>query len=363
MASSPATPDVMVPMSMRWQMMPIATDWLDGDNRRSRWLNVLARLKPGVSIEQAQAAMDVLYRQISEVEAKLLESQSESFRKRVVERKMTVTPAATGLGGDFRQSTGTAIVVLMAMVGMVLLIACANVANLLVARGIDQRKEVAIRQALGAGRWRIVRQRLIESFVLAAAGGALGLLSVHVARPTAAGARFRPTVRRACCRPIPTSRRRLHAGRLASLTAIVFGLVRRCQRRAPISPARSRRSRAGRAAGTAPGRLREGLVVAQVALSLMLLTGAGLFARSLFNLRLLDPGYRMDRLTVHGRSLAERLLGRAREAVLRARPRPSWRRCLASGRCRARGDAAHGRRQLAIDGAGRRATSARKART
>ena len=165
------SPDVLVPVMMKAQMTPT---WDDLLNRRSRWLTVMARLKPGVSAEQAESAMNVIYRQINEQELKEIQNPSQSFRERFVSKHLFLRPGQKGRS-DLRQQFSTPILVLMGMVGLVLLIACANVANLLLARGAARQKEVAIRLALGASRGAIVRQRLIESLVLAAAGAVLGL--------------------------------------------------------------------------------------------------------------------------------------------------------------------------------------------
>ena len=164
-------PDVMVPVTMKAQMTPT---WDDLLNRRSRWLTVMARLKAGVSREQAEAAMNVVYRQINEQELKEIKTSSPTFPDRFRNKHLFLRPGQKG-PSDLRNQFSTPILVLMGMVGLVLLIACANVANLLLARGAARQKEVAIRLALGAGRAAIVRQRLIESFLLAAAGAALGL--------------------------------------------------------------------------------------------------------------------------------------------------------------------------------------------
>ena len=281
--------DVMVPLMMKAEMTPT---WNDLDNRRSRWLTVMARLKPGISRTQAEAAMNVIYRQINEQEIKEVPGGSESWRQRFVSKHLDVLPGHKGLS-DLRQEFSTPLIVLMSMVAVVLLIACANVANLLLARTMARQKEITLRLALGAGRARIMRQQIVESGLLAAAGTIAGLLfawwtgglllSALPGDPAARSLSADPDLRIAGFA--------LLAG---VLTAIVFGIVPALQAtRAGVTSALKEES------GTVAGggrqiRLRRVLVVAQVALSMVLLAGSGLFARSLYNLKSLDPGFRVD---------------------------------------------------------------------
>ena len=281
--------DVMAPLMMKAEMTPT---WNDLDNRRSRWLTVMARLKPGISRTQAEAAMNVIYRQINEQEIKEVPGGSESWRQRFVSKHLDVLPGHKGLS-DLRQEFSTPLIVLMSMVAVVLLIACANVANLLLARTMARQKEITLRLALGAGRARIMRQQIVESGLLAAAGTIAGLLfawwtgglllSALPGDPAARSLSADPDLRIAGFA--------LLAG---VLTAIVFGIVPALQAtRAGVTSALKEES------GTVAGggrqiRLRRVLVVAQVALSMVLLAGSGLFARSLYNLKSLDPGFRVD---------------------------------------------------------------------
>lgn len=283
--------DVMVPLMMKAQMTPT---WDDLENRRSRWLTLMARLRPGVSREQALAAMDVIYRQINEAEIKDIPNASATFRQRFVEKRLVMLPGNRGVS-DLRTQFSTPLIVLMGMVGMVLLIACANVANLLLARTTSRQREIAVRLALGAGRGRIVRQQLVESGLLALAGAAVGLvlaawtgqLLLAALPGDAAGRNLSSS---------PDLRVALFALALAVITALVFGLVPALQAtRATVTSAL--KEEAGSVAGGGrQARVRRGLVVAQVALSMLLLAGAGLFARSLYNLKSIDPGFRVDSL-------------------------------------------------------------------
>jgi predicted permease len=185
--------------------------------------------------------------------------------------------------------------VLMGMVGMVLLIACANVANLLLARTSSRQREIAVRLALGAGRGRIVRQQLVESGLLALAGAAVGLvLATWTGELLLAALPGDPATRNLSSSP--DLRVTAFALGLALLTAFVFGLIPALQAtRATVTS--SLKEEAGSVAGGGrQAQFRRLLVIGQVALSLLLLAGAGLFARSLFNLKSVDPGFRIDNL-------------------------------------------------------------------
>jgi predicted permease len=299
-------PDVMVPVMMKAQMTPT---WDDLLNRRSRWLTVMARLKPGVSPGQAEAAMNVLYRQINEQELKEIKTASQSFRERFVNKHLFLRPGQHGRS-DLRNDFSTPILVLMGMVGMVLLIACANVANLLLARGAARQKEVAIRLSLGASRGAIVRQRLVESLVLSAAGAALGLaLAWWTGELLLKMLPFDEASRTLTA--APDVRVTLFALAAALVTAILFGLAPALQSTRPALVTTLKDESGSVVGGTGHARFRKGLVVAQVSLSVLLLAGAGLFARSLYNLKTLNPGFQADQLL--GFSIDPSLNGYSRE--------------------------------------------------
>ena len=284
-------PDVTVPVAMKAQMTPT---WDDLQNRRSRWLTVMARLKDGMSRAQAEAAMNVLYRQINEQELKDITTASPTFRERFVGKHLFLQPGQKGRS-DLRAQFSTPILVLMGMVGVVLLIACANVANLLVARGAARHKEVAIRLALGASRGAIVRQRLLESLLLAAAGAALGLVFAW----WTGGLLLRTLPSDETARTLsadPDARVTMFALAAALLTALISGLGPALQSTRPALTATLKDESGSVAGTTGQARFRKSLVVAQVGLSLLLLAGAALFARSLYNLKALDPGFQSDQL-------------------------------------------------------------------
>jgi putative ABC transport system permease protein len=283
--------DIMVPMMMKAEMTPT---WNDLDNRRSRWLNVMARLKPGTSRNQAATAMNVIYRQINEQEVHDIPNASESFRKRFTSKHLDVLPGQKGLS-DLRREFSTPLIVLMSMVGVVLLISCANVANLLLARTTARQKEISLRLALGANRARIVRQQFVESGLLALAGTFVGLLLAWWTGALLIDALPGDPASRTLS-ATPDVRVTMFALAVGVLTAFVFGIVPALQATRTTVTAALKEDSGSVSGGGRQVRLRRGLVIAQVALSMLLLAGAGLFARSLYNLKTLDPGFRVDDL-------------------------------------------------------------------
>jgi predicted permease len=286
------TPDLLVPVMMKREASP---NWDGFDDREYRWLNVFARLKPGVPMRQAEAGMQALYRAASEEDiARMKNPLREHDREQYLGQKLELRAAAQGIN-SLRADWETSLLALMAMVGLVLLIACSNVANLMLARANGRQKEIAIRLAMGAGRMAIVRQLVVESLIIAVAGGVLGLI---VTNWTTAGLlRLLPDDATGGWLAASLDWRTLgFCTALAVSTGILFGLAPAIgSTRLDLAPALKEQS-GNAAAGGAQAWLRKLFIMAQVALSLMLLVGAGLFGRSLFNLMTEDPGFHAEKL-------------------------------------------------------------------
>lgn len=277
----------------------ITTNWDALDDTRDAWFYLIGRLKPGVSREQAEASLRVTYsqRQQEELQGEIFRrfpDQKERFLKQV----FTLIPAAKGQS-SLRERAERPLVVLECLVGVVLLIACANVANLLLARAAARQREIAVRAALGASRWQIVRQLLVEHSLLALAGGAAGLA---ISVPLAAGLiRFIPiNPADLSLTPTPDPRILLFTGGVTILTALIFGLTPALQA-SRVEPGATLKAEAGAVAGgRGHVRLRKTLVAFQVGLAALLLIAAGLFARTLNNLRDVDLGFKTGRVVMFG---------------------------------------------------------------
>ena len=254
-------------------------------------LLLMGRLKPGVSLQQARAEMTVLYQFT-------IEERSRNSKDPVTRQlKIELEPAGAGLS-LLRDHFDQPLLALMALVGVLLLIACINIASLLLARGAGRRGEMAVRISLGASRLRLVRQVLTESLMLSVAGSLLGILLAYfgaraLLRIMTSGRQIIGLPRSFEIQVQPDARILLFTVGIALLTGVLFGL-------APAwaaftsAPASSLRE-TGRAGETKFRRLfGKSLVVAQVALSVALLSAAGLFVRNLANLRHVDLGFRRD---------------------------------------------------------------------
>ncbi|MCC7127015.1 MAG: ABC transporter permease, partial [Acidobacteria bacterium] len=288
-------PALRVPIQMKPVVVP-EWEWVRMNDERTRWVQVFGRLKPGVTIEQAQAPLQTLFTQLRQHELTLPGAKNFSayIREQFLTGRLSIERADIGYS-PLRNDFSTPLIVLMCMVGLVLLIACANVANLLIARAFARQREIAVRLSLGASRGQLVRQLLVESLLLSFAGGALGLIiAVGLTRTLIA---FVPSDGQPLLiDTTPDLRVLAFTFVLTLITGIVFGLLPAMRASRPDTWS-TLKDTAGAVAGAGGSLyLRKGLVAAQVALSFLLLFGAGLFVRSLDNLRTTNTGVQMENL-------------------------------------------------------------------
>ncbi len=281
--------DVFVPLSMAGLMRPGFNGF---DNRTNYWAYVFARLKPGMSIDRARSEINTIYHGIiTDVEAPLQEGMSDQTMTRFRAKKLTVEPGKLGQSSVHREAR-TPLILLFSITALVLLIACANIANLLLARGAARAQEMAIRASIGAGRGRLLGQLLLESLILAVLGGAASLL---IARwtlaliismlPPAPAATFSVAISPAVMG---------FAAALAIGTGILFGMYPALHSTRP-DLVTTIRSASGQPSGArSAARFRTSLVTAQIALSMALLVAAGLFIKSLINVSHIDVGMKVD---------------------------------------------------------------------
>jgi predicted permease len=285
---------VFVPIMMKTEMTP-HSDGLKDRRRRLSWVTAYGRLKPGVSLEQAQLSLQPLMHSILEMEVhqpEFTRSATPAAREPFLRNRAELL---SGSESELREDMRKPLWLLVALTGAVLLLACANLANLLLARAAARERELAVRLAIGAGRARIVRQLLTESLLLSAAGAFVGLalafltdrVLLRIYLPADAAAEFLVS-------PIPDGRVLAFVVGAMLLTSLVFGLLPAVRgSRTEITLSLKDRSGAVSASGIF---LRRMLVGIQVALSLLLLVGAGLFVRTLRNLDSLGLGFPTDHL-------------------------------------------------------------------
>jgi predicted permease len=280
--------DLYVPIVMMPTLNPPARGW---NTRHWWWLNVMGRLKPGATLKSAESELNVLQQQILKNDPEV--KPHPAYEKDAAKfDRMAVLPGSGGWS-YLRVQFSKPLTVLMIVVGLVLLIACANVANLLLARAAGRQKEIAVRLAIGAGRARLIRQLLVETLVVSILGGIAGLAFAFWGVQVLLDSMPKRAV------PInlhlTPDPRVLGFAFLASLiTGLLCGLVPALQSTRPNLVGSLKNETA--AARNSRFDLRRALVVLQVAVSLLLLIGAGLFVRSLSNLETLDPGFRRDRV-------------------------------------------------------------------
>ena len=281
-------PQIRIPITMK-DSLP-GTDFPRLNNDRFRWTEVFGRLKPGMTMGKAQAGLQPLFHQIlnREVTEKPFAKASPFVKQEFLKMWMEVMPGSKGRS-NLRRTYSRPLFALMGIVGLVLLIACSNLANLLIARAAARQKEIAVRLALGARRGRLIRQLLLESLVLTTAGGSLGVgLAIMIDR---AMIDFLPSGHTPLSLASTPDWTVLAFTLVISLLAgVVFGLIPALQSTRP-DLADTLKDQAGAVILGGSARLRKSLVVVQVSLSLLLLIGAGLFVQSLRNLKTLNPGF------------------------------------------------------------------------
>jgi predicted permease len=297
-----ARPAIFVPVTLRSAMNP---GWRAWDNRSSYSLYLFARLRPGVAIESARQSLDAQYHAIvNDVEAPLQKGMSDATMAKFKGKHLLVEPGGLGQS-SVRREAGTPLYLLLGVTGFVLLIACANIANLLLARSAARAGEMAVRLSIGASRGRLIGQLLTESLMLALFGGLAGLL---VARGTLGLILALMPAEVAQTMAFTLSTRAMaFAGLLTIGTGLLFGLFPALHSTRPdlVSTLKGQAGQPSGAKGAA--RFRLALATSQIALSMLLLAASGFFVKSLINVSRVDLGIKIDNVIAFG--LSPRLSG------------------------------------------------------
>jgi predicted permease len=303
-------PDFFVPMTMKAQMTP---QWDELEDRRSKWLNIIARLKPGMSVQQAEAGINPLWKALRTVELQSITTKSERFRDQFVAKSyLTLLDASKGFS-PLRENLGVPLLILMGMVGLLTLMATANVGSLLLVRAAGRTREMSVRYSLGATRGRVIGQLLMEGLALGLLGGFCGLaLSplctrglINLINPTAT------TAGMTSLSPTPDSRVVVFCFAVSLAASMLFSLAPIIQLYRPnVTSALKQQTGTGELTHARFRRLTVGI---QIALSLLMLVGAGLFSRTLANLKSVDAGFVTDHLLTF--QLDPRLAGYQPSAV------------------------------------------------
>ncbi len=289
------TPGIFVTTSNKNVITP---RWQDLENRQSYWLTLVGRLKPGESRQQAQAGLEPLWHALRAEELKLLNYHSERTRRLFLdESHMQLLDSARGFS-PLRDQLGTPLLILMGMVALLILMACINVSSLLLVRAAGRVREMSVRYALGAGRWQIMRQLLIEGLLLGLMGGAFALFIAPAISRFLVHMFFTDPSVEIPFSASPDSRVLIFNFAVAIVVSIVFSLTPALRFLRP-NLVDSLKQQAGTAAGS-PLRFRRISVGAQIGVSLLLLIGAGLFVRTLRNLRAVDVGFPTDHMVTFG---------------------------------------------------------------
>jgi predicted permease len=294
------SPDITIPIAMEPRVRALSGSLINEPG--TWWLQIMGRLKAGSTFEQTrtvlervfqQSALDGYHASLAQTAAKQKGNTEEPNEREPSVPTLRVVSGSQGLN-DARREYASSLLILTAVVGLVLLIACANVATLLLARAASRHKEIAVRLALGASRWRVIRQLLTESLLLAILGGALGIVFALWGKDMLLA--LRPWGGGALGLELKLDLRVLgFTAALSMLTAVLFGLAPALRAtRVDVGPALKDSARSVIAGGRFG--LTKGLVVSQVALSLLLLIGAGLFVRTLSNLHNVNFGFNAENL-------------------------------------------------------------------
>jgi putative ABC transport system permease protein len=281
--------EAWAPLMMRRQLLSATTSNFE---RKPGWLRLMGRLKPGVAMAQAQTSFDMTARRVWEA------NTSPGDRKLPFnEKRILLEPGGRGLS-SLRRSMGETLKLLLGVVGLLLALACANVANLSLARARARRKEIAVRLALGASRFRIIRQMLTESLLLACLGAGAGLMLAPWLYELLLA--FEPSfvIERSALQGSLDARVFGFTALTTVLSGLLFGLVPAWQSARPNLIPALKDAEAGSERRERRWNARGALVVAQVALALVMLAGAGLLVRSLQRLFAVDPGFRAENLLI-----------------------------------------------------------------
>ncbi len=284
-------PTMFIPISAKNVITP---RWQDLEDRQSHWLNIVARLAPGMSRQQAQAGLDPLWHAIRADELKQFNYHSERTRRLFLdESHIQLLDSARGFS-PLRDQLATPLLIIMGMVGLLVVMACLNISSLLLVRAAGRGREMSVRYALGAGRWQIVRQLLVEGLLLGLLGGAMGAILAPVLSGVLVGMMFTVPNAEVPLSSHPDLRILLFNFAVAFAVSIAFSLAPALHFLRP-DLAGSLKQQNTTAAGSKL-RFRNISVGAQISVSLLLLVGAGLFVRTLNNLRSVDVGFATDHL-------------------------------------------------------------------
>jgi predicted permease len=313
-------PDFFVPITMKAQMTP---SWDGLENHRSKWLKIIARLKPGMTLQQAEAGINPLWKSLRAVELENIPSRSQRFREQFVQKSyVTLLDGSKGFS-PLRQVMRTPLLILMGMVGLLTLMATANVGSLLLVRAAGRIREMSVRYALGASRPRVVRQLLVEGLALGLGGGICGLALaplivsglIRLVNPSQTADAV------TSLSAAPNSNVLWFCLAISVLASLLFSLAPIYQFYRPDVTTALKLQTVTVEGGHA--NFRRLTVGVQIALSLLLLVGAGLFTRTLANLKSVDVGFVTDHLLAF--QINPRLAGYESNAIP-----PLYKRLLAS---------------------------------